>query len=795
LIKQYSSTNNLLDSALWYASLSWLVLPIHSVTPGQNGELVCTCGSPKCSSPGKHPLSRNGLKDATIDENQIRIWWTQWPWASIGIRTGRQSGFFALDIDPRHGGTDSLTELITECGPLSDTAVSGTGGGGKHILFQYSDDTKIRSRVKLLPGIDVRAENGYLIVPPSLHISGNNYRWITSSSVAPPTPSLIEFLTQPNRVAHESSIAPSSLYGTQQILEGERNETLIQMAGLLRARGFDKNAIQIALLQINMQRCEPPLAESEIVKIADSAAHYPPDFTFNDTGNSRRLVFAFGKFLRFCHPLEKWLIWDGSRWLFDEDGEVMRLAKHTAASLWVESLMVNDKKLSSKFNKWAMQSHSLFRLEAAVKLASTEPGIAVRVEQLDADAMLLGVSNGVIDLRTGTVREPMREDYITKQATVEFKSGVKCPIWDQFLDRITNSNDEIKGFLKRMVGYTLTGKTTEQCIFVLHGVGANGKTSFTNTIKRLLGDYAAMTSPDALMVRKYGGGATPELARLRGARAVFAAEAEDGQRLAESRIKQLAGEDTILVRDLYQSPFEMTPTFKVVLSTNHKPLIRGDDQAIWRRIRLIPFEITIPPDERDPRYASGEIFEKELHGILNWAIAGCLEWQQAGLSPPKKVVVATEAYRTEMDTFGQWIEECCETGNQSEAPVKVLYGSYSDWCEESGLSAMSKQALGRKLGERGYMKRHTAKGNVYGGIAIRDDAPPGDLPEYKASLVPTYWYEVPKKSGSFEFFTWVEANDLESAEQIVRQWNEKNGLNGRLRGLWRNSGDEKQADQ
>jgi putative DNA primase/helicase len=263
-------------------------------------------------------------------------------------------------------------------------------------------------------------------------------------------------------------------------------------------------------------------------------------------------------------------------------------------------------------------------------------------------------------------------------------------------------DDALIKYIQRAVGYSLTGHTSEQCLFFLYGTGANGKSTFLNILQNLLGDYSMVIDPETIMSKNGGGGATPELARLRGARVLVTNEVEEGKYLAENRIKQMTGGDTIVARALYQEPFEFKPEFKIWMAGNHKPLIKGTDHAIWRRINLIPFTVTIPKEEQDKKLA--EKLRAELPGILQWAVAGCREWRKQGLNPPKQVKAAVDAYRDEMDTLGHWIEEKCRFDTSFKTESSSLYQSYKSWCMINGHSPQSKTRFGRALGDRGLFK-------------------------------------------------------------------------------------------
>jgi putative DNA primase/helicase len=336
-----------------------------------------------------------------------------------------------------------------------------------------------------------------------------------------------------------------------------------------------------------------------------------------------------------------------------------------------------------------------------VALARSESGIPVTVDQLDRNPWLLNVNNGVLDLRTGDLRSHRRQDLMTRFAPVRYDPEATCPTWLAFLDRIMNGNQNLIQFLQRAIGYTLTGSARERVLFMLHGGGANGKSTLLETISTLLGDYAKSTRAETLLVKTYDGGIPNDLAALKGARFVSTSETEDGKRLAEALVKALTGGDTISARFLRGEFFTFRATFKLWLATNHKPTIRGSDNAIWDRIKLIPFEIRIPDEEQDKELPAK--LQLEQPGILAWAIRGCLDWQRLhGLGEPLEVRVATANYRQDMDVVATFIEDCCVAANGAQVPAKQLYDAYRSWCEQSGERPVTQKTFGLRLQEKGF---------------------------------------------------------------------------------------------
>ncbi|PYR33175.1 MAG: hypothetical protein DMF90_21760, partial [Acidobacteria bacterium] len=533
----------------------------------------------------------------------------------------------------------------------------------------------------------------------------------------------------------EPTIARPARLGTQadddgqKILKGNRNARLTSLAGTMRRRGMGEAAIAAALLETNAAQCDPPLDEAEIRRIAASVARYEAaeanrDCTpekardgehLTDLGNARRLVKRHGRDLRYVRLWRAWLYWDGRRWVKDTTGEVERRAKETVASIYAEASASADEDLRKKLANHAMQSESAHRIEAMIRLAESEPEVVVTPEQLDADPWLLNVQNGTVDLRTGRLRPHQWEDLLTKLDPVDCQAGAACPTFEAFLDRIFAGDRDLIGFVQRAAGYSLTGDVSERVLFILHGIGANGKTTLQEVLRAACGDYAMRTPTETLLVKREGG-IPNDVARLVGARFVTASEADDGKRMAEALVKDMTGGDTITARFMRAEFFEFRPQFKVWLATNHKPVIRGTDKGIWDRIRLVPFNVRIPDAEQDKQLLAK--LRDELPGILRWAIEGCLAWQREGLGAPQAVKAATEDYRQEMDVLGRFIEESCLVDSSATVKSSALYEAYKKWCEANREFAVTQKAFSLRLVERGFTKTHHETGWWWYGIGL-----------------------------------------------------------------------------
>ena len=435
-----------------------------------------------------------------------------------------------------------------------------------------------------------------------------------------------------------------------------------------------------------------------------------------DLGNSERLVARHGHELRYCFDFGKWLCWDGVRWAIDRDGAALDKAKATARAMLAEAATLGDREDSRKLAAWSFRSQARDRMAAMLYLG--QPDVSVRPEHLDTHPWLLNVLNGTLDLRTGTLRQADRADLLTKAAPVLYDPTARCEQWLSFLDRIFAGNADLIRFVQKAAGYSLTGLDTEECFFVLHGVGQNGKSTLIETLSALLGtDYAQQATPDLLMQKKQERHPT-ELAVLRGARLVASVETGQGKRLNEVLIKSMTGGDRIRANFMHQDTFEFRPEFKVWLSTNHKPVITGTDLGIWRRIRLIPFTVKIPDEERDGAFKTRLREPAALAGILNWALAGVLLWQKEGLKPPAAVADATQAYREEMDVLAAWLADCCIVKKVAGASAADLYRSYVQWREQNGERPETQTSFGLRLTERGFERVKRRNGWVWYGIGL-----------------------------------------------------------------------------
>lgn len=438
-----------------------------------------------------------------------------------------------------------------------------------------------------------------------------------------------------------------------------------------------------------------------------------------DVGNAERFARQHGDDCRYCHQWRKWLVWDGRRWDMDISDEVMRRAKRTARSIYHEASQIAGRTKRELMAKWAVTSERRERLMAMIALAQSERPIPIRVNFLDTHPWLLNVKNGTLDLRKGELREHRREDYLTKLCDVEYptEGGIDPDLWLSFLDRIFAGSALMIGFVQRLLGMSLVGDVHEHILPVFFGAGANGKSVWLETVCGLLGtDYAMSASTHLLLVTKSARHPT-ELADLHGKRLVSAVETADDSRLSESLVKKLTGGDSIRARRMQEDFWQFRPSHTVILATNHRPIIRGTDHGIWRRIHLVPFTVTIPDHEQDKQLTNK--LRREWPAILRWAVAGCLDWQHRGLQAPDEVICATSSYKAEMDLLSKFIDDCCVERIGITAPASDLYHVYQKWANDRGERVETQTTFGIRLSERGLEKYRDGKGRTnYRGIGL-----------------------------------------------------------------------------
>ncbi len=727
------------DAAIEYARRGLRVIPLYPLTR----ELVCTCraGAECGNSSGKHPWLREWQKKATTDERQILHWWRERPLSGIGIATGAGSGIIALDVDPRHNGDETLRTLIASYGELPATPINLTGSGGQHYCFRHPGrPVPNDAQGALGPGLDIRGDGGLIVVEPSLHYGGRCYAWDVEAHLFDiPPAAMPDWMVS---MLCGRSGKPSTAPLPDRIPQGQRNSALASLGGAMRRRGASEQAILAALAQENSDRCDPPLSAEELEQIARSVGRYSPEpdlrvnlrktqggggeqvtvdltqFPCTDLGNAERLLALHGPDLRYVPPWRSWITWDGQSWVKNSDasaigvhfGAAYRMAaemvRETAAQM--ERKQVDDA-IRKGWRSHIKSSEGHGKLSACLEVAARYSGISI--EELDSHPHLLPVANGTIDLRTRELLPHRRENYITRLVDIPYDPGALCPTWERFMRDIFPQGEELANWVWRALGYCLTGEVSERVVFFLWGGGRNGKSTLLEAFADLVSPYAACIDSKVILTRRFDDGSSHELAQLPGKRYVFTSETGQGRSLNEARIKALSGSDTIQACAKYEAPFSFRPQFKLFLATNSKPVIRGADDAIWVRIRLIPFERRFYTSEEERAGMPDAIqadrtlrdrLRAELPGALARCVRSACEWYADGLGTERHVTEATASYREDSDVMGDFLRERCRTGRGLYCRSSKLWTAYQAWCERNGENKGTRKAFGQLLQIHGF---------------------------------------------------------------------------------------------
>lgn len=457
----------------------------------------------------------------------------------------------------------------------------------------------------------------------------------------------------------------------------------------------------------------------------DALAAKLSDFDESDVGNAHRFIAHYGDAVLFVTGIG-WHVWNGKQWIADKADVVIVRAQQSALAIEQEIRHLTSESAAAKRARWAVKSRSRERITGALAMAA--PHVRAAPSDLDADPWLLNTPAGTVDLRTGALREHRREDRLTKMTAAAPGDG--CERWIAFLDRVTGEDPDYIGYLRRMLGYFVTGSVREETFHFAYGTGGNGKGVFLRTVSGLLGDYV-ITGPMDLLMATRGDRHPTELADLNGPRMVVIDELPQSARWDVGKLKMLTGGTAIRAREMRQDFFEFSPQFKFFLTGNSKPSLGTVDPAIRRRFHLLPFEVQIPDEERD-RELAGKL-QREWPGILSWIIAGCLEWQARGLAPPDRVTGATDAYLAAEDLLGSWIGECCAENEHAREETLSLFTSWRAWCEARNQQPGSQKSFQQQLEARGYQRWQHSRSRRAGicGLTVRclgtDPPPDGKL--------------------------------------------------------------------
>ena len=835
-----SATGRLQNAAVWYASQGWKVLPCYGIIGGR-----CNCSSPHAEPKdvGKHPSIPEWNTRATSDLETVNAWYTQSPENNIGVNC-QASGFFVIDIDPRSDGSASFDkfEALLD-GALPPTVEALTGeysfngkiSRGRHLFYKCDDSEALVGNLKKsgLPGIDIK-HNGYVLIAPSRHFSGNCYEWVPGHApweieMAEAPEELLQVLRKRQRQSgtHLGQAEWEWLDGLEfggervdierlleeGIDEGSRAVDIYSMTCAL-ANKFPvhteagKLAVETMMIRFNAEKVRPPLplegqggllmhvrraidfvinnpkterlwpglqewanksqaettssksapvspkpsaapasAESQITAyenqhlpgtiagtisqslndgdsfaaaanlsnidvphdpdaIGEDEGGTPGKRTLTDVGNGRRLVDAFGPAIRYTPGLG-WFHWDGTYWKPDvEELEMRELAKKLAPVIASEVVNYDDPDKQGEVIKWANQAKSNSRIAGAIESGTSDPRVLVGVDTWDSDAHLLGVANGVIDLRTGELLRGRPDLHITRRAPVAYTQGMQNVRWQQFIDFATGGDKELQDWLQRAAGYSLTGLRTHDVMFLVYGPAGSGKNTFVEAIVKCLGTAQYAWPLDSSILAQGDGQAHGSdlyhWAELRGRRMVWVDELPESERMKENSVKKLTGSSEISARSPGEKPFSFQSQAKLWVTTNHRPII--NDDAMWRRLRPIPW--TNVPESPDPDLKAYRLDpEGALPAVLSWAVEGAIKLlgssARDNLGWCTAVSEAADIYRKNEDRIGIFLNEETRESEGARLPIKSLYAVYRLWSEERGERPMTTIAFQRKISDRG----------------------------------------------------------------------------------------------
>ncbi|MBJ9667996.1 bifunctional DNA primase/polymerase [Burkholderia cenocepacia] len=660
----------------------------------------------------KAPATQHGFKDASKDPEKHQAWAAECDAYNVAYATGPASGYLlVVDVDVKNGdvaGLKSIQRLEKEHGALPPTRKVYTPSGGYHLLYRYPENLKVPCRINFRPRVDVKAEGGYCLAPPSV-INGEPYFYeepLLPISRAPAW--LLELLcSNPGTKPRKRKQARS-----KSATIGSRNDSVAFEGFSLLNAGLNPDLLEEELLEYNAANCEPPLSESEVSQIAANVVSSHQKNNDNvlratDLGNAQRMSERYSETLRYVSEMKRWLEkTESGAWRFIDELRVLLLAREIIPMIHdeIRRLAPGSRQEMTLHAKYTESNKAL---KDAVELFRSEPCIAISASNLDEGEWMFPAKNGLVDLQTGKFMPIDPALHITQTAGVNFDPDATCPLWESFLLQIMNGNVELVEYLRRAIGYTLTTQTIEQALFFAYGSGANGKSTFLNVLRALFGDLGAQANGDMLLDKNGGAAmsqnaASSEVARLAGKRLVAMSEVEEGRHFSEKTVKWYTGGEDITARMLYQNAFSFKPRFKLWLAGNYKPTIKGNDHGIWRRMKLIPFTVTIPPEKRDSDLERK--LRDELPGILNWALVGCQQWRENGYKLKEPAIIANEVseYRGEMDVVESWLSEFTRNDPDGEIHFGDAYKFFKAWSEAEYNFSYARKRFGMILKDKGY---------------------------------------------------------------------------------------------
>jgi putative DNA primase/helicase len=673
----------------------------------------------------------SGWQNRTLNNTDIAIDFPEGVKQNIGIVLGTASdGLVDIDLD-----CVEAVRIADRFLPKTGMVFGRDGRPNSHWVYRVPNGTagiKFGGPTDEGMLVEYRGKGGQTVFPPSIHTTGEAITF--SSNEDPAEVGHDALLHSVKRLAAASLIARH--WGS-----GGRHELALALSGALLRAGWPPKDVEAFVEHVcvaagdgevrdrlkavkdtqaamdtgkpatGLTRLGQLLGDSVVQRFSEwldlsnnmlghnsSGAANDNRLRCTDIGNAELFAEQHRHHLRYCYDFGSSLVWNGSAWRVDDKASVDRFAEQSVQSFIIEADAISDRTEREKLMDWIGKSGNRHRMTAMA--SQSWHRLQLDQTKLDADPMLLNMNGVSINLADGTSKPNTPADYCTKIAAAKFDPDAKCPEFMEFIDKIMGGSEELKGYLQRAAGYSLTGNTGEQCFFIAHGSGANGKSVLLNLLRDLMGDYGDTVPMNTLMALGKTSGIPNDIARLNGARMVTASEGERQQKLATAFIKQITGGDPVMARFLFKEFFWFVPVLKLWMATNHKPQIPADDPAMWRRIHLIPFNVVIPSEEQDkdlPLKLRGE-----MSGILNWAIAGAIEWNRVGLNPPKEVEAAVKDYKSEMDTFSRFCNEMVVKNVDSTETKSRIFEAYIDWRDEEGGEELTKRELTIRMKQLGF---------------------------------------------------------------------------------------------
>lgn len=645
---------------------------------------------------------------------------------NIGIITGAISDIIVLDIDGEEG-FQALRDLnIT----LPDTLCASTGRG-KHYYFEHQTHPILKNAAAFLPKVDIRTDGGLVVAPPSVHPTGRHYEWLNLGAEILPFPEdLLLALVELDKLKVTKKTENKGLSIEQRALEGSRNSTLFKAASAMQGLGFTESIIREAISKQN-DSLPDPLPDSEIEDtIFSSVFKYEISTEIRglfDYDNALRMRDLYGAQLVYVPEDKQWLRYNGKCWTDDVANQHLRekfIAMSATIPREVPQPDPDDPEAMKAFRTrvgYSLSCRDIKRFNSS--LPDMESNMYKPSSQFDSHKDLLCLRNGVLNLRTNELLAHDPKLYLRTQSDVEFIPGAKSTLWDAYLDDVFGDDEELRTYVQKASGYTLSGENTEKAFFIIKGESNSGKSVFLNVIGHLLGGFYKKANIETFLYKGTStGGARPDLASMAHKRVVVASETNDGDRFDEKLIKDITGGEPLTCRDLYKSEITYRPTFKIWLSTNTLPSVRDDSNGVWNRVKVIPFNNVIP-NERMDIHLTDKLF-LETSAILNWCVEGYRMYLADGLKEPTSLTEQITIYKEENDTFGAFIYDCFIIDDKAKLGRADMYNIFLNWCAETNTyqKGMSNRKFFKKLRDKGFQEYRTPTDRFVVGLALKNNS-------------------------------------------------------------------------